>query len=173
MACPDTEALNSRDCVALVTHSVPEMSLPAYFRDIQCTEHHHDFKIAPVCQRGGLEGTSTTTTTMAPLPTAGVVQSPNYPSGYPNNCDESTNVTVPAGQIIEVEFDSSFSIEKSSGCVFDYVMVTDGDGTTLLPKTCGETKPSSFTSKSNQITIVFTSDDRDQYAGFRLHWKSV
>ena len=158
--------------MALVSNSVPDRTLPAYFRDIQCTEQHRGFKIAPVCQRGGLEETSTTT--MAPLPTAGVVQSPNYPTNYPENVDESTNVTVPVGSLIEVVFDNLFEIETyGRSCQFDNVEVVDGDGTTLLPVTCGHTKPSSFTSRSNQITVVFTSSDYDQFAGFRLHWKSV
>jgi len=173
--CPDPRASNTRDCVALVSNSVPDRTLPAYFRDIQCTEPHRGFKIAPVCQRGGLEGTSTTTTTMAPLPTTGVVQSTNYPNNYPSNSHESTNVTVPVGSLIEVVFDNFFDIEAYNGdsCEFDNVTVVDADGTTLLPATCGHTKPSSFTSRSNQMTVVFTSDDSDQYAGFRLHWKSV
>jgi len=172
--CPDPRASNTRDCVALVSNSVPDRTLPAYFRDIQCTEQHRGFKIAPVCQRGGLEETSTTT--MAPLPTAGVVQSPNYPNSYPRNVDESTNVTVPVGSLIEVEFDSNFEIEAGNcdgGCSYDYLLVTDGDGTTLLPYTCGDTKPSSFTSRSHQITIHFFSDRSNTFNGFKIYWQAI
>ena len=171
--CPDNQTLNSRDCVALVSNSVPDRtSYSAYFRDIQCTETHHDFKIAPICQRGGLEGP--TTTTMAQLPTTGVVQSPNYPSDYPSSYNEEKVVVVPEGKLIDVEFDSNFGMETcNSNCGCDYVMVTDGDGTILLPKTCGATKPPTFTSRTNKISVLFHSDGSNNYQGFKLSWKSV
>ena len=60
MGCPDEEEPNSRDCVALVSQGGREIG--ALYRDLECGSTFQDFAVGVICQRGGLE-TSTTTTT--------------------------------------------------------------------------------------------------------------
>ena len=68
------------------------------------------------------------------------VTSPNHPSNYPDNQDTSYPVTVEAGKKIKLWF-TVFKIEAQSSCTYDWVKVIDEDGTILLEKACGMTKP--------------------------------
>ena len=57
------------------------------------------------------------------LPRHGVVKSPNYPSNYGNNMDETYTIEVAAGRRISIDF-ASFTIESHGTCDYDYVMIT-------------------------------------------------
>ena len=104
----------------------------------------------------------------------GTLQSPGYPSKYPNNEDKTSTITVPKGSVIQVTF-KFVNIESHRSCGYDYVMARDGDGSLLMSKTCGSGKPppAPFTSKTNQIQIIFHSDKTVNKGGFKLTWKEV
>jgi len=104
-------------------------------------------------------------------PQKNVITSPNYPSNYPDNLDKDFPITVDKG-VIELSF-THFKLEPDTICADDWVMVVDADGTTLLDKTCGNTKPSKITSRTKSITIKFHSDGNKNYAGFRAEYKQV
>ena len=109
---------------------------------------------------------STTTTTGKP--TSGTFSSKNFPSSYPINFDETKTIEVDSGRRIKVTF-TAFSLEQGWNCVWDYLQVghlttdtehltrhlqvTDGDGSVLLKKSCGTTKPDPFTSKTNKSVL--------------------
>ena len=59
--------------------------------------------------------------------TNGILTSPNYPNGYPNNEDYTQTIRVPEGNTIRIEF-LDFQIPRSEP---DLVIVTDEDGTEL------------------------------------------
>jgi cubilin len=83
------------------------------------------------------------------LPTTGTIKSKNFPKTYPNDQDKTYSVTVDAGKRIEMTF-AAFGIESHATCAWDYLQVKNGDGSSLLAKTCGTSLPAKLTSKSNK-----------------------
>ena len=101
-----------------------------------------------------------------------LITSPGYPSNYPDNQDKTYPIQVAAGQVIEILF-TDFNLEPHASCEYDHVTVLDGDGSTLLAKTCGTNKPGKITSKTNVANIKFKSDTSVNNKGFRAEWKAV
>ena len=101
-----------------------------------------------------------------------LVISPGYPSNYPDNQDKTFPLQVASGQVIEILF-TDFNLEPHASCEYDHVTVLDGDGSTLLAKTCGTNKPAKITSKTNVAAIKFKSDTSVTNKGFRAEWKAV
>ena len=62
----------------------------------------------------------------------------------------------------------AFDTEKK----YDYVTITDGDGTSLLGKTSGNTLPPNLVSKTNVVDIKFRTDTSNQYAGWNISWSA-
>lgn len=73
----------------------------------------------------------------------------------------------PPGKVIQLTW-SSFNIESSSGCIYDYVEVYDNSTTFggLIGRYCGRNSPPAFTSSGNLITIIFKSDFSNNNGGF-------
>ena len=71
--CPDTEEHDSRDCVALVSKTSRKgKEFEALYRDLECDSSVQAFAVGVICQRGGLERSTTeasTTSTTTPTPT--------------------------------------------------------------------------------------------------------
>merc|ERR1712112_153377 len=103
---------------------------------------------------------------------SGVVKSENYPSKYPNKLDKTYPVEVASGKRIKITF-NDIEIESHRRCAFDYVMIKDGDGSTLLSKTCGTNKPADVTSRTNKVNIIFHTDHIETKIGFKLTWTEV
>ena len=66
-----------------------------------------------------------------------------------------------------------FSLQSHSRCSYDYVKVIDGDGSTLMDKACGSTRPTSFKTNTNRADVVFHSDGSVTRSGFRITWEST
>jgi len=98
-------------------------------------------------------GSSTATTSKPTKPTSGTFSSKNFPGSYPTNFDETKTIEVDSGRKIKVKF-TAFSLEQGRNCVWDYLQVTDGDGSVLMDKSCGTTKPADFTSKTNKFVLL-------------------
>ena len=97
--------------------------------------------------------------------------SPNFPFNYNNHIDKDFSVEVDAGKRLQIIF-SEFNLEANSRCSWDWVTVADGDGTELLPKTCGTNKPTSaIVSKTNRAIVHFHSDYSVTMKGFSAYWK--
>ena len=104
--------------------------------------------------------------------TTGEVTSPNYPDNYPNNLEKTQTIRVEEGLVLSLQF-TAFDIEAHSSCDYDHLTITDGDGTTLMEKSCGSSLPAAITSISNMIKVVFSTDGGSTRSGFSLSWTAV
>ena len=68
---------------------------------------------------------------------------------------------------------TAFNVESHSDCALDYLNVTDGDGTTLLAKTCGSTIPNNITSTSNIINMFFKTNADGTATGWSVRWNAA
>ena len=118
----------------------------------------------------------------------GVVTSPNFPGNYPNLLDRTETIQVAQGQILSLQF-TAFAIDGSHpNCIFDHLTITDGDGTTLMEKSCGSSSdgsiviggqsigsslPAAIVSTSNVVNLVFITDDIDTFSGWSVSWIAV
>jgi len=115
--------------------------------------------------------------------TPGVVKSPNHPDNYPNNLRQTNTIEVEEGLIVEMQF-TAFNVESSYTCSSDHVTIKNGDGTTLMEKTCGSSSadpshwsyrplPAAVTSTSNRVEIYFHTNSIRSKSGWRLTWRAV
>merc|ERR1712121_55765 len=99
----------------------------------------------------------------------GRLVSPGYPNSYQNNQDYSTVLTAPKGMKIHID-SVSFNLEVDSRCLYDYLTITDTDGT-VSQKYCGHDNSAiHFVSSGNTATVTFHSDESFTYAGFVLSY---
>ena len=69
---------------------------------------------------------------------------------------------------------TAFDVESHSTCSYDHVTIKNGDGTTLMEKTCGSSLPAAVTSTSNIVEIYFHTDNLTTgETGWSLTWKAV
>merc|ERR1711962_1836641 len=101
----------------------------------------------------------------------GEVTSPNFPDKYPNNLENKTNtIEVEKGSEITLNF-TAFKVEWDSwdsSCPYDHLTIKDGDGSTLMEKTCGQSLPENLVSKSNVVKLYFTTDESVTESGWSL-----
>ena len=102
----------------------------------------------------------------------GVVTSPNYPDDYPNSLLKTEWIEVEEGLILSLQF-TAFDIESHSTCDYDHLTITDGDGTTLMEKSCGNSIPADITSTSNIVKLVFSTNSRGTRPGWSVSWSAV
>ena len=81
-------------------------------------------------------------------------------------------IQVEEGLVLSLQF-TAFDIEAHSTCFFDHLTITDGDGTTLMEKNCGNTLPPAITSTSNIVKLVFITDNLVTRPGWSLSWSAV
>ena len=83
---------------------------------------------------------------------------------------------------MRLEF-THFAVYWEATCSYDFVKITDGDGTTMMDKSCGysEADPSSsfyflppiITTRSNKVEILFHTDPSGATSGWSLSWSVV
>ncbi|CAL1576609.1 unnamed protein product [Knipowitschia caucasica] len=83
-------------------------------------------------------------------------------------------IDMPVNQAINLSF-SSFDLESSSSCRYDYVKIYDGDSShwPLVGTLCGTTLPSFFVSSGNFLTVEFKTDSSVQKRGFNATYTTV
>merc|ERR1712012_180754 len=111
---------------------------------------------------------------------------------YPNNLRRTNTIEVEEGLIVVMQF-TAFVVESCGSCGWcsdgccDHVTIKNGDGTTLMEKTCGtglyiytggqyigSSLPAAVTSTSNKVEIYFHTDYYDDSnSGWRLTWRAV
>ena len=101
-----------------------------------------------------------------------MVTSPNHPNNYPNNLRRTNTIEVEEGLVVVIEF-TAFDVESHSTCKYDHLTIKNGDGTTLMEKTCGSSLPAAVTSPSNKVEIYFYTDGSVSKSGWRLTWRAV
>ena len=69
------------------------------------------------------------------LVASGTLASPNYPQNYPHNLRKTDMIKVKEGQIIVIHF-NAFNVQVKDNKCHDHLEIIDGDGSTLLRKTC-------------------------------------
>ena len=78
-----------------------------------------------------------------------------------------------SGKTIRLEF-TQFDVEWGRNCKNDFVRITDGDGTILMEKSCGNTLPADITSTSNIVKLVFSTDGSGTgWTGWSVSWSAV
>ena len=115
----------------------------------------------------------------------GFVTSPNYPTRYPFYLRKIERIQIESGKMLRLKF-THFDVHVCNGintCSCDHVKVTDGDGTTLMDKSCGISSrdPSdpvffllpALISRTNTIDIYFHTDDYFAGMGWILSWTAV
>ena len=102
----------------------------------------------------------------------GVLSSPNYPGKYPNNHKKTKKIEGGNGTVLVLEF-TAFDVEYHASCRFDYLKIRDGDGTTLMGKTCGSSLPNQITSKSNIVFLDFKTNGKGRRTGWSVYWRDV
>ena len=127
------------------------------------------------------------------LSSPGIVMSPNHPQFYPSNQTSTHHVTVETGLILSIEF-TAFDIKQVTGargqCHSDYLLVTDGDGTVLLEKSCGWPGrlqlgdervdlpvPPKMKSRSNTVNFIFSVAELlpgyvSAFRGWSVRWRA-
>ncbi|XP_052777589.1 membrane frizzled-related protein-like [Mya arenaria] len=102
----------------------------------------------------------------------GRIESPDYPISYPNNAHCVYHIHVdPRKTSLGLSFNSSFNIESDLNCQYDYVEIQVA-GRKYGPY-CGNTPPSTINVSGNEATVIFNSDDSDEYAGFQLNYDAI
>ena len=102
----------------------------------------------------------------------GVVTSPNYPDKYPNDLQNTTTIGVEKGMIIALKF-TAFNVEwGDDSCPYDHLTIEDGDGSTLMEKTCGYSLPEDLVSKSNVVKLHFKTDESVTESGWSVTWSA-
>ena len=114
----------------------------------------------------------------------GVVTSPNYNgSYYPDLLDKTERIEVESGKVLKLDF-THFQVQWDSSCSKDYVEIKDGNGKTLMPRSCGWSQGVSsthtyyfqtdtLTSLTNSVEIIFHTDASTHYKGWSLNWTAV
>ena len=122
---------------------------------------------------------------------AGVVTSPNHPGIYPENLWRTQTVQVEQGMILLLQL-TTFNVglaicSDRPGCYNDELTIMDGDGTTLMEKSCGSTEYGEFaiggrcedtivaniTSKTNLVKFLFSTISRYSNYGWSFSWSAV
>ena len=70
---------------------------------------------------------------------------------------------------------TAFDIDFCSGgnCNCDHLTIMDGDGTTLMEKSCGSSLPAAITTRTNTVRLAFSTDSDITESGFSLSWTAV
>merc|ERR1712083_455990 len=89
-----------------------------------------------------------------------------------SNQDKTYDISVAAGKTIKMTF-AAFSLENAYRCGWDYLMIVDGNGKTLLDKSCGSIKPATVASQTNKAKVIFHSDYSVTSSGFKIDWVAV
>ena len=147
-------------------------------------------KVSKFCRENQLEG----------LPLTGVVTSPNYPGNYPDNVEKTHTIQVKPGLILSLEF-TAFNIEPplnryNAHCSSDHLTIMDGDGTTLMERSCGpfsadgydvesdnkiviggrimnSSLPANLHSRSNIVKLFFITNSLLTKTGWSINWNAV
>ena len=102
----------------------------------------------------------------------GVLSSPNYPGKYPNNHKKTNTIQGGPGTVLVLEF-TAFDVESHASCRFDYLKIRDGDGTTLMGKTCGSSLPAKIISNTNVVKLDFKTNAKGKGTGWSVSWREV
>ena len=105
----------------------------------------------------------------------GEIASPGWPDSYEPSTRCYWHIKAPRGQTIRLDF-SDFELEQHhfGDCsnIYDHVKVYDGSGITSgnLGTFCGSQPPHSILTTSNEMFVVFFTDQQIERKGFRASY---
>ncbi|XP_048223975.1 LOW QUALITY PROTEIN: cubilin [Perognathus longimembris pacificus] len=104
---------------------------------------------------------------------SGVITSPNYPGPYTNSSHCAWLLEGPQGHTITLTF-TVFDIERHGSCAWDSVTIRNGGSPTspVIGQYCGTTSPGTIHSGSNQLMVMFNSDQSVAGGGFYATWST-
>nr|AVK72361.1 tolloid/BMP-1 protein [Meara stichopi] len=97
----------------------------------------------------------------------GNVSTPLWPANYPANKRCIWSIKAPEYYMITLKF-VFFELEGNDVCKYDFVQVTSGNEN--LGKFCGNHSPPTISSPSNEMNVVFNSDNTVFMSGFVAQW---
>ncbi|XP_061569576.1 cubilin-like [Cololabis saira] len=99
---------------------------------------------------------------------------PNHDGRYEPNMNCIWTIETPVNRVVNLTF-SSFDLETSSSCRYDYIKVYDGDNMNfpLVGTFCGTSIPSFFVSSGNFLLVQLVTDGSVQRRGFNATYRSV
>ena len=116
------------------------------------------------------QGSSPSSSVERELATSGVLTSPNFPERYLDRLDIVKKIQVPEGNTIRIRF-TDFDCERE----YDYVTITDNDGTRLGLFDGGENSEDDWRTKeivsnTDTVEVLFHTDSSGTRTGWRLDW---
>merc|ERR1711990_1069862 len=102
--------------------------------------------------------------------TSGEMKSPNFPNDYPSQLHQRKTIQVAKGKVINIHF-TDFEVEHPGQ--FDYVEITDGDGSRLGRFSADQNDgPPDVTSNTETVHVLFHTDEATAKRGWRLEWSA-
>ena len=75
--------------------------------------------------------------------------------------------------IISLQF-NAFDVDiSSSGRCWDHLTIVDGNGTTLMEKSCGSFLPAGITSTTSTVDLIFITSGVNSDPGWNVSWSAV
>jgi hypothetical protein len=106
-------------------------------------------------------------------PSPGVLQSPGFPSNYPNDLDTTDTIEGPEGSILRLTF-THFHIQGySSSCKYDYITIDEWNSSSLLEKSCGSSLPPVLYSSGSAVRVIFHTVRSSTVSGWSLSWAAL
>ncbi|XP_028393541.1 uncharacterized protein LOC114517893 [Dendronephthya gigantea] len=102
----------------------------------------------------------------------GDLRSPGYPRNYTNNIQSSWHIRVPKGYRIKLKF-RRFHIEDSTLCHKDALVVAFDKAQRNTRLYCGKRRQRGVTSSSNELWLIFRTDDDGTGKGFYATYSAV
>ena len=100
-----------------------------------------------------------------------IIHTPNYPKTYDSGKKCQITIKFAKGDIVSIQF-ITFSLEPDDNCTLDWLEVRDGDTDSaklLGKKLCGNKIPTTrIVSTGNALTLVFHTDDKENFGGFKI-----
>ena len=106
---------------------------------------------------------------------SGTLQSPNYPSPYPNIANCVYQISLPGGTKIKLTIEK-IDLETSKDCMNDKLRIYDGmdASATKLGRICNSSDNGRiFNSSGNHLFLVFKTDDRVTKTGFKASYTTI
>ena len=105
---------------------------------------------------------------------------------YPHNLEKMHTIQVKQGLVLVMEFTLFDITFNSNHCSRDHLTIIDGDGTTLMGRSCGyygniniegesisSSMPPTIISKSNVVNFFFHSDGIFTRSGWSVSWTAI
>ncbi|KAM5141109.1 complement C1r subcomponent [Mantella aurantiaca] len=101
---------------------------------------------------------------------SGYISSPGYPKPYPADLNCNYSIRVEAGFHISITFVETFDIDyhPRAPCPYDTLKVFAGGS--LLSTLCGRKSPGTLKTLSDNVDILFHTDDSGDSKGWKLHY---